>query len=340
MTLAPFLPIVIVGTLRQDYLIAPGGKSLDNIPGGHLFHTAIHAHHWEQQIGLISRVSPSYPIDWLEKLSAIGIDTRGIKRTVLPIDHRFFIHYDLDYQKSTIHPMAQYANEGLPFPKDLLGYNQPIQIIDSESEKTSETIIARDVPSAYLETPFIHMCPMDFMTHNLLTQHFTQFGQKRITLRAGSGYMVPQFLQSMPSLLNPVTAFIATDHNLKSLFAEQRREDLWEMAKTLADWGPDYVLILQDNQCFLLWDNRAGTGYRVEPYQTKVVNPTGINDAFCGGFIGCLQKTYDPLQALTAGVVAASFAVEANQPYYALDVIPGLHDARAHSIQNQIEVVR
>ena len=340
MPIVPFLPILIVGTLRQDYLIAPGGKSLDNIPGGHLFYTALSAHHWENLIGLVSRIGPSYPTEWVDNLASIGMDTRGIKRTALPIEHRFFIHSDSDNQKSTLYPMAQYANEGLPFPKGLLGYNQEIQKIDSLTEKNNETIIAREIPADYLETPFIHFCPMDYLTHNLLTQHFVQFGQKRISLRSGEGYMVPQFWNAMPTLLGTLTVFITTDSSLRSLFAEQRGANLLDRMKHISDWGPEYVVVLRDDRSAVLWDRNNNTQYLSELYPTKIVNLTGVKDAFCGGIIECLRKTFDPVESLIAGNVAASFAIEATHPFYTLDVVPGLHEARADFLRDRLKTIQ
>jgi len=339
MPISPYLPIVVVGTLRRDFVIPPGGKPLNDIPGGHLLHTAVHLHHWENRIGLISRIGPDLPQEWLDHLTELGMDVHGIKRTALPIEHRFFIRYDGNYQKSTLYPLAQYANEGLPFPKELLGYNVQTNKIDSMNAKTDETIIARDIPENYLESTFIHLCPMDYMTHNLLTQHFAQFGPKRITLRAGKGYMVPQFWHAIPLLVNSLTAFITSISSLKSLFSETRETDIWKMAKIISEWGPEYVIIEQDNFSNLLWDRNHQSRYRLGPYQNKVVNLIGIHDAFCGGFIGELKKTYDPVKALIAGNVASSIAMEANHPFYALDTIPGLHEARADYLYSKLELL-
>ena len=60
----------------------------------------------------------------------------------------------------------------------------------------------------------------------------------------------------------------------------------------------------------------------------RVVNPTGAGDAFCGGFLAGYRETYDPLEAALCGNISASLVVEGSGPFYALDVWPGLAEAR------------
>ncbi len=138
MSLHPFLPIVLVGTLRRDFIITPGGKAVNDTLGGHLFYTASGLYHWEKQFGLVSRIGSTFPTSWLEQMRSYGMDTRGIKQTDLPIDHRFFIRYNENNQKSTLHPLTQYANEKLPFPKSLLGYSFQTQKFDSLTQRSTK----------------------------------------------------------------------------------------------------------------------------------------------------------------------------------------------------------
>ncbi|NMA11898.1 MAG: hypothetical protein GX933_01750 [Chloroflexi bacterium] len=336
MQIHPFLPIILVGTLRQDYILTPGGKAINNTPGGHLFHTAMGLIHSERQFGLVSRTGLDFPENWLEDFSVLGMDIRGIKQTGISIDQRFFIRHDDSGKKSTLNPLAQYAEEGLPFPKSLLGYQIPVRNPDSFTERNSETIIARDIPHDYLESPTIHFCPMDFLTHNLITQKFMQVDGKKISIRSGKGYMSPRFLPLMGSMLQGLNVFFTSKAQLKNLFSEQNVGNLSDMVWKVADMGVELIVIQEDDFSNLLYIAAGKEIYKLEPYPVSLKNRTGIKDAFCGGFIGNLAKTYQPLKALVAGTTAASFTMEANQPYYASDTIAGLFSARESYIADRI----
>ena len=48
------------------------------------------------------------------------------------------------------------------------------------------------------------------------------------------------------------------------------------------------------------------------------------------------QKTNDPLQAALYGSVSASLKIEGSGPFYELDVLPGLAEARLHSLKEMV----
>ncbi len=309
---------------------------MNDVPGGHLFYTAAGLQHWEKNIGLIARIGKDYPDEWIEKLRHFGMDTRGIKRIPLPLEQRFFISFSESGGKTNQQPLAHYANNKLTLPKQLLGYTPPVQQDDSPTKRTGETIIAREIPQDYSDARSIHFCSMDFLTHSLITQHFRQFGQKIMTLEAGGGYMVPAFYRTIPTLTKGLNAFISSEEKVRSLFFGRRTADVWEMMEEIAGWGAEAVIIQQGNMENLLYDSVHKRKYRLPPYPAKVINRIGINAAFCGGFIAGFSATYDPAEALVYGNVASSFVAEGNQPYYSMDVIPGLCSARIESLKKEL----
>jgi sugar/nucleoside kinase (ribokinase family) len=70
-----------------------------------------------------------------------------------------------------------------------------------------------------------------------------------------------------------------------------------------------------------------------------MADPTGAGDAFCGGFLAGLKKTYDPLRAALHGNVAASLAIEGTGALYTLDVAPGLAEARLDALTDLVREV-
>ncbi len=335
----PYLPYVLTGNLTRDFIISRGGKALNNIIGGGLFYTAAGIYLWEHQIGLISRIGSNYPAEWIQKLHNFGIDTRGIKNIGYPLEQRQFISGISETFDEQHIPLANYAKAGLPYPKELLGYSLPLETLGSKTKRSEETIIFRDIPRDYFEANFIHFCPMDFLTHNLIPQSFRQHGNKTITLSPGSTYMAPNFWREMPALVNSLSAFITSEDLVRNLFVDQRMDQLPEMMKIISGWGAQNVAILCRDRTTLLLVSEHQDLYTIPPYSETVVNLTGSLDAFCGGFLYGLSKAYDPVKALAYGSTAASIVEGISSPWFALDVMEGLAEARRSAQETKIQKI-
>lgn len=339
MKIAPFLPVILVGSLRQDYIITPQGSALEGNPGGHLYYAAVGLQFKEKQFGLVSRIGSNYPDEILEKFRSIGIDTRGIKRVQEAIDHRFFIHYDANNEKDFAHPLAHFAAERLPLPKELLGYiykSPPFRQLD---QRGPETIVYRDIPEDYLDGTFIHFCPHDFLTHTLIPQNFRNQGIKRIMLRANPDYMIPQFLPKMSSLLIGLHVFFCDENDLTTLFANSSVTRFEDRLRTLCEAGAEAVFVFRKDEVHL-YDSRRDESLRLKFSSARSWNRTGLKDAFTGGFIGAFAQTYQFPAALAGGAAAASFVAESFDPAYALETIPTLFEARLKYMTDQVEKIR
>jgi sugar/nucleoside kinase (ribokinase family) len=64
-----------------------------------------------------------------------------------------------------------------------------------------------------------------------------------------------------------------------------------------------------------------------------VIDPTGAGDAFCGGFLAGFRSTYEPVDAALHGNISASLVIEGGGPFYALDALPGLAQARLEGLR-------
>lgn len=338
MTIAPFLPVILVGSLRADYVITRQGKSLVAVPGGHLFYTALGLHFCEKQFGIVSRVGSNFPESPLELLRSYGIDIRGVKRTPEPIDYRFFIHYDPNNEKDFANPLAHFAAERIPLPKALLGYELKTRTYAQLFQRDDETIVYRDIPADYLDSTFIHICPHDFLTQMLIPQSFRQSGTKRITLRAAPEVMIPQFLPKFGSLINGLSAFFCDESEIQSLFQNSIFSEFRKQVSALASLGAETIVVFRKDDVFL-YEAKRDEALTIPFFSKTVENRTGLKDAFCGGFIGALMKSYSYREALAGGVAAASFVSESTDPLYALDTVMGLYDARRTHLVGEVREV-
>jgi ribokinase len=135
-----------------------------------------------------------------------------------------------------------------------------------------------------------------------------------------------------------LTAFLPNEEEIRSLF-HGRSTDLWEMMEALAGYGCEFVVVKRGERGQLLFDRATKSRWEISAYPARVTDPTGAGDAFCGGFLAGYRQTYDPLQAVLHGSVSASLVVEGSGPFFALDALPGLAQARLEALREGVRKV-
>lgn len=335
--MAAQLPVnfITAGSLRRDFLVFPDGRTALDCPGGSLLYAAGGLSLWEEGIGLLGRVGEDYPQAWLDEAESHGFDRRGVH--ILPESHdvRYFAAYTPSGGWQTEDPVAQFARLGLPYPRSLLGYQPPVDQPDSRVRLTPLAVRVSDIPSDYLDAGCAHLCPMDFLAHNMLPAIFRQGHITTLTLDPGPNYMDPTFLDAIPAVVKGLTAFLCGEGKLRRLF-QAVSHDLWEMAERIAALECEIVVIKRGERGQLLYEGPTKRRWEIPAYPGKVLNPTGCGDSFCGGFLAGYRRTYDPLQAVLYGNISASFTLEGSTPYYPGKALPGLAEARMNALVNMV----
>jgi sugar/nucleoside kinase (ribokinase family) len=330
--------LVIAGQLRRQYLLPPEGRPLVDAPGGNLLYAASGAHLWDERPGLLARVGEDYPRDWVRLFQQHGFDIQGIKILPGTLDLRAFLAYTGPQASQRSNPISHFARLGLTFPKTLLGYQPPSDEQDSRVRQNPDSPKLTDIPPACLQAKAVHLCPLDYATHAQLAPHFRQAGATAVTLDPAPGYMNGNFLNDLRALLQGVTAFLPAEEEIRSLFWG-RTNDLWEMAETLGSFGCDMIVIKRGARGQLLYDHLLRKKWEIPAYPARVVDPTGAGDVFCGGFLAGYARTLDPLQAVLQGNVSASLAIEGSGPFYALESMPGLAQARQQALVDIVKQI-
>jgi len=332
---------LVLGRLMRDYVLLPGGKPLLDIPGGSALYAAVGLAVWEPQPppAIIARVGEDYPQEWLNDFDRCGLDVGGVRALPGTVDLRHFTAIVDRYTRSYDDPVAHFARHGLAFPKALLGYRPPNgSQIDSRTQMLPISLRQADIPAAYMDANAAHLCPLDYLTHSLLPALLRQAEFTTVTLDPSPGYMNPAYWGDIPALLTGLTAFLPAEEEARLLF-QNRTNDLWEMAEALSAYGCEIIVIKCGERGQILYDAATHSRWEVPPYPARFANPIGAGDAFCGGFLAGYRRTYDPLEAVLYGNIAASLVVEGNLPTFALDVLPGLPLARLESLRQSIRKV-
>lgn len=329
---------LIFGLLQRVYLLPPSGRPRLDEPGGNLLYSAAGMALWGKNIGLVARVGEDYPREWLNKIHERGFDTRGIRILPEEVDVRKFVAYSDLNSRHTDNPVAHFARRELTFPKTLFGYKDTSTEIGSRSELKSTSIRQSDLPPDYLHATVAHFCPLDYLSHSLMPAALRQSGFTTLSLDPARNYMNPTFWDYVPSIVTGLTAFLPSEEKIRSLF-HSRSTDLWEMTDELAAYGCEIIVIKRAIQGQLLYDAGAKARWEIPAYPAREKDPTGAGDAFCGGFIAGYRRTYDPLEAVLYGNVSASLAIEGSDPFYTLDTLPGLAEARLETLRQSIRKV-
>ena len=339
-----YSPYVIIGKLSRDFILTSEGEDINDIPGGHLLYTAIGMTPWETHPGLIARVGKNFPESFISKMESNGFSAHGIKRVDADFEQRNFITFynsdqDVENRDKKAHSvLTQYFTAGKPFPRGLLGFHTRKNSGDSLTERTAETVLARDIPSEYLEARCIHLCPLDFISHNLLPQAFAGVERRTVTVQAGKGYMQPYFFDAVKSLINGLTGFIVKEEYLRNLFVDQYKIiQLSDMMKILLDYGAENIVVKTIERKYMFINRADRKIEKLDPEPSEDMEKIGELPCFCGAYLVGLNETYDYRKAVTYGAARASILKNDINLYNNLHVFDQLVMEKARIMENRIE---
>jgi sugar/nucleoside kinase (ribokinase family) len=336
----PFPRNILAGQLRRDFVVLPDGGIHLDVPGGNLLYAATGLAIWEPSPppGIVSRVGEDFPEEWIKDFSKRGFNTQGINVLPEPVDLRSFYAYRDPTQRIYEDPMTYFSSIEQPFPKALLGY-QPAALEPDSRKRLSPTSLRHvDLIHEFLDATAAHICPVDYLTHSLLPATMRQAGFTLITIDPSPGYMTSSFWDDVPAIVTGLNAFLPSEEEIRALFYG-RSTDLWEMVEALSSYGCEIIVIKRGVRGQLLYDSRSQKRWEIPAYPVKIVDPTGVGDAFCGGFLAGFRHTYDPVQAVIHGSISASLVIEGQGPFYALDSLPGLAQARIEALNQSVREV-
>lgn len=318
---------LVLGALTRDFILPPRGKALVDVPGGCAAYAAAGVALWGGEPMLVARVGEDYPHRWLKEFAARGWDLSGVRTLPQPLDVRRVLVYDQRGRLLPQAPASAFAQRGTSFPQALLGYSPPPPPTRTSLETpTDRSLRMSDLPPLTIEAHAAHLCPYDFVTHNLMPAALRQTGITTVSLEPSADYFKPIFSRQVETMLTGLSAVIVPERVLRDFYA-RLTSDLWEMAEAVTENQVKTVVIRRANGEVRVYDE-AGTRWVIPPYPVETGDPTGASDAFAGGFMVGYSETLDPLAAAARAAVAYSFAVETQGVFALLDVLPPLLDRR------------
>ncbi len=329
---------VVAGLLQREFILPARGTPALDRPGGSALYAAGGLLVWDSGVGLLARLGEDYPRPWLKEWQARGIDTTGITILPEPIETRLFLAYNERLEVGRENPVSHFAQRGLPFPKALLGYRNPTGVQKEAEPPRNLAPVVAEIPAAYREARAVHFCPLDFASHRQLILAFKAGLASTLTLDPAPEYMNPALRKDLRAMLTELTAFLPSEEALQRLFWGETR-DVWEMAEAIGEYGCQVVVVKCGARGQRVYDAVGKRKWEVQAYPVQAADPTGVGDAFCGGFLAGYQKTCDPLQATLYGNISASLKIEGSGAFCPLDVLPGLAEARLEASRDLVRRV-
>ena len=330
--------LLFAGRLNREYILPLEGAPILDRAGGNPLYAAGAAAVWRKEIALLARVGEDYPHQWLENFEKYGVDTKGVQIIPASLDLRSFRAYSEKRELSLSNPVRHFAQRELNFPKALLGYKPPEKREKVNSERHPATPLVTEIPAEYLQSKALHIAPLDFKSQGQLLTTFRAASVKFISLDPSPQYMSNNRQHDLRLFLDGLTAFTPSEEELRQLFWGETH-DLWEMAEELGNFGCQIIIIKRGKEGQFLYDAGAKKRWKLPAYASRVADPTGAGDAFCGGFLAGFEQTEDPLRAAAYGNVSASLSMEGSGPFYPTEILPGLAQARLDAMLGMIREV-
>ena len=326
------LDFFVIGRISRQTIVNLNQRVYEHIPGGPALYSAAGLSCWADRIGIVSEVTPDDCMDILPILDQHHIDHSGINVTLDASVEDQFLGYSAPDEPVSKNPVPFFTTIQKTIPRTLLTgpFNKP-------TETPSHNYYPSMLSEIYLDASAAHICE-DEIHHQLkISTLINKSSVSVLTLLSNKHYMEPKYWDLVMNLMNGLSVFFTSTYQLSLLF-KNRLDDIRLMVETLHRRGCEYVVLLDGVDGYTLFDVKQGRKIIVPAYPVKTIDPTGFEEAFCGGFLAVMRKNHDPLQAMMSGSVTASVKLEGTGPFFPLEAAPGLLAARMERIKDWIKI--
>ncbi len=302
---------VVIGGLGIDHIILADGKRFPPQAGGDGYYSAVGAHIWNQDVGIVSVVPKTYPQKWIDQLVQAGMDTTGIVRKNTSLGLEGTITYQTDGSRVIGAPrgLLKFIQERLPAL--LIAIGKPIwqkvcpdgDIIPSSYLDAKAAFLAAGAPANQANCLQVLSGKVELI---LLDPPPLLPGEKH--------GKIPEGLAD----LSRVSYLLPSEQEAAEYFGDGIQPS--EAAERFFALAAKNVILKIGKRGVMLFLNSQLNPRIVPIFNTNVVDVTGAGDSFGGGFMVGLAETGDPLKAACYGAVSASFVIEGFGADYALNI--------------------
>ncbi len=300
----------VVGSFTLDDMVLPDGRTMFCVSGGNALYAAIGARIWKKDIGLITRVSSSYPESNLKLLQIYDLDIKGVHR-IGKDDIRLWILYEGERSRQILYRLDSGS-------------------IDNLSPRQT------DLPEEYTFSQCAHMCGIPL-------RYQMEWAENLNSLKIPFStdlIPIPQ-LFNQPEIasvrnftfLRNIPIFLPSIEEVRAIWGAI---PLLPLLKTISAHGPKIVAVKMGSKGSVVYDSTSDRFYKIPIIPVEVVDTTGAGDAYCGGFMVGISESKDALEASLKATVSASFVVEGYGALHALNAKTEIAHQRLKQLRESI----
>ena len=311
------------GNFNIDNVVTAEGRVFLRIMGGNSAYSAVAAHMWDPDVGIISSIPSNYPDRWLDSLSAAGINMTGAKKAVcaVTLDEWFFYQPDGSRLDQFFSKGDRYQN--LPAQLTIEEMRSLREELESLSDngvsfanfRKSHPINPKEISQEVMPSRSVHIAPNAYTVQSGLVDVFKQ--NNLLVSLDPPAYPTGIGKQELSALLDRVDVFCPSQKEVQAIFPGV---ELDKAIHQLIELGLKRLVVKLGSRGVLIWDSKEGKIRNVPAYPSQVVNLTGAGDAFCGGLLVGFWETGDLLAAAGYGIVSASLMIESGGILSALNI--------------------
>jgi hypothetical protein len=334
-----FIDYIVIGQIQREFIVDLAGKAHSNSIGGNALYTVGGILRWDNRVGIISKANKFTVEHLFPLLDRYHVDHQGVElvEETGGIEDRFFMGFDTIEDSIEKSPEAFYSSKGLPFPTGLLQYNQE-SIQKNKSHLALNKYFSSNFPQSYLDAHAVHICATNFDSQFQLLSLLGRSSIRISTLITDDSYMTPLNWDDFLKLVKDLSTVITSKKQIYSLF-RGRSTDIWEMMEAICSMGCGSIVVVDGQNGQYLLDSEEKIKYQIPAYPSRVIDPSGMIDSFCGGFISGLRRHQDSLVALIHGNISSSLSGEGTGPFYCLDTLKQLVDSRVLNLKKMVKIV-
>jgi pfkB family carbohydrate kinase len=191
------------------------------------------------------------------------------------------------------------------------------------------------LPDIYKEAIAAHICALPFSSLTIWSSDLKKTSIKTTSIEPADELIHKNQFHKLSSFIHGFTISIIKENQLRNLYMNPKA-GLWEMIENFASIGNEIVVIRQGQMGQLVYDTLEKKRWHIPAYPAKLINPTGIADAYCGGFLAGYCRNFDPLEAAVYGNVSASMVMDGIGIVHPLKAMDGLSTARLNKVKGNV----
>jgi len=277
--------LVIFGQITIDDVVPANPGMWRRLLGGNALYAAAGARLVlsSDKIGIVSRIGRKTPI----KVSKI-LDYAGILHSISLIENDIINDWILYEEDGSRYSVPR--NFSIRRSSSETGIN--IEAYRHQLEAQSPTV--NDMPPTWIKANGFHLSPQVFSRHK--KNYEALKGNGFISLDPSPHYVCGFSSDNLFSQFNGVSVFMPSEQEIKHLAKHSNFEELKSIAAELYESGfTEVVVKVGGKGCLVV--GKDGVKHVPSETVSKLVDPTGAGDAFCGAYTACRIQGISPIEA-------------------------------------------